>query len=405
MESRSTRNAFPLRSWGTVLVAVVSSVVFVLGTLMGYSPFTAFRPAAVETPLGTQAPCMDIGMSGNAAWDRMSSDEYARANRLTRDLGMGRVRIGANWGEIERARGTDDWSPLDTRVRRAREAGVTPLLVIQSVPDWLDVPTGPVTAEHRSVAGLYGEFAGKVAARYGDQVDGYEIWNEPNLHHFWPNPDVAFYFEILKAAYPAIRAADPDATVISGGLAPVADTDRSIAPLTFLSRLYDMGGREYLDAVGMHPYSYPELPSGQSRWNTFRSLDEVEQLMRSHGDGDKKIWLTEFGAPTGGLKAVSPQHQAAMVVEAFQLARSERALGPIFIYTLVDGDAPRTDSEYHFGLYYEDRRPKPVVGALQEAVADCTSTEDRAEDPAQSPGEGPPGQFPGAGAGGVGFGS
>lgn len=373
METQSTQRVSRLRAWGTVLAAVVSSVVFVMGILMGYSPFSAFRPTATVTPLGTGVPCMDIGMSGNAAWDRMTSEEYARANQVTRDLGMGRVRIGANWGEIERARGVDDWSELDMRVREARDAGVVPLLVIQTAPDWLRIPSGPISDEHRAVAARYGEFAGKIAARYGDDVEGYEIWNEPNLHHFWPDPDVAFYFEILKAAYPAIHAADPEATVITGGLAPAPDSHQSIAPLTFLTTLYDLGVGQYSDAIGMHPYSYPELPSGQSQWNTFRSLDQVEGLMRSRGDGDKKIWLTEFGAPTGGLKGVSPQHQAATVVEAFHMARSDRALGPIFIYTLVDGDAHRADSEYHFGLYYEDRRPKPAVGALQEAVADCTS--------------------------------
>lgn len=371
MESRSTSEVSPARSWGTATVVVVVSVTFVLGVLAGVPGFTAFRPGAVETPLGSRAPCMDIGVSGNAAWDRLSDPDYARFTGMTRDLGAGRVRIGANWGEIERVPGVLDWSALDMRIGNAREAGLVPLLVLQSVPDWLTIGVGPASlGGFRDAAAGFAGFAGQVAVRYGDGIEGYEILNEPNLHRFWPDPDAARYFEVLKAAYPAIHAADPDATVITAGLAPAADGPGSIAPMTFLTTLYGLGLREVSDAIGMHPYSYPEPPSGRSEWNTFRSLAEITELMSANGDGDKEIWLTEYGAPTGGLRGVSPEAQADAVVEAFELARAADGLGPIFIYTLVDGHASRMDPEYHFGLYYEDLRPKPAVGALQRAVAE-----------------------------------
>lgn len=349
----------------------MSSVVFVLGVLWGYAPFTAFRPTAVTTPLGSHPPCMDIGIAGNAEWDQFTSAEYDLATETTRDLGIGRVRIGANWAEIERVRGQRDWSALDMRVNHARSAGLSPLLVIQSIPTWVALPTGAVSEHHREVARQFGDFAGEVAERYGDTADGYEIWNEPNLHKFWPNPNVSHYFELLKAAYPAIHAADGRATVITAGLAPAPDGANTIAPLTFLKRLYDLGGRGYSDAIGMHPYSYPELPSGDSDWNTFRSLSEVAHLMETRGDSDKKIWLTEYGAPTGGGSGVSPDMQARMVSEAFELSAAHRSIGPIFIYTLIDGGAPNWDSEAHFGLYYADMTPKPAAGALLNTIIEC----------------------------------
>ena len=41
-----------------------------------------------------------------------------------RALGAGRVRIGANWGEIETEPGRRRWDALDERVRIARQAGL-----------------------------------------------------------------------------------------------------------------------------------------------------------------------------------------------------------------------------------------------------------------------------------------
>lgn len=53
-------------------------------------------------------------------------------------------------------------------------------------------------------------FAGKVAARYKGRVKAYEIWNEPTY-----TMGNTVYANLLKAAYPPIKAADPAATVIA----------------------------------------------------------------------------------------------------------------------------------------------------------------------------------------------
>ncbi|MFL0578395.1 hypothetical protein [Dietzia sp. 179-F 9C3 NHS] len=394
------RRVTSMRSWGTVVVAMISSGVFVLGVLWGYPPFSAFRPTSTVLSLDQGPGCHALGISGNAEWDRYSSDEYVQALRETRALGAGRVRIGANWGEIETEPGRRRWEALDERVRIARQAGLDPLLVLQTVPSWVTIPSGPTSPEHLRLAEGFGDFAHAVAARYGDDVDAYEVWNEPNLPRFWPEPDVTHYLEFLRAAYGAIHRADPGATVITGGLAPAPDANGSIAPLTFLQRLYDLGGREYLDAIGMHPYSYPEMPSGTSVWNTFRSLKDVKRLMASRGDWGKKIWITEYGAPTGGSNGVSPDAQAAMIVEAYRLAAEDPMLGPVFVYTMIDGGAPKWDPEFHFGLYYVDQTPKPAVRALQDAVVDCPVRDYDAEVPPPAgphPGDSLP-SAPGAGS-------
>jgi len=66
----------------------------------------------------------------------------------------------------------------------------------------------------------FGSFLGALASHAKGQVWAYEIWNEPNLSSEWGNqpPNPAAYVALLQAAYPAIKAADPAAFVITAGL-------------------------------------------------------------------------------------------------------------------------------------------------------------------------------------------
>ena len=72
-----------------------------------------------------------------------------------------------------------------------------------------------------------------------------EIWNEEDNASWWagaPNP--AAYAELLKATYPVVKAADPGATVVLGGL---TGND-----YPFLEGVYAAGGKGSFDAVGVH---------------------------------------------------------------------------------------------------------------------------------------------------------
>src|SRR5258707_9593204 len=66
----------------------------------------------------------------------------------------------------------------------------------------------------------YARIVGDLVNRYkGMGVHVYEVWNEPNNAAFWPSgPDAREYTALLKAARPAIRAADPTAWVAMAGL-------------------------------------------------------------------------------------------------------------------------------------------------------------------------------------------
>ena len=67
-------------------------------------------------------------------------------------------------------------------------------------------------------------------------IETYEVLNEPNGCAY--QLSAANYTAMLKATYKAVKAADPSATVISGGMCPNGATN---SPPTYLSAMYKAG--------------------------------------------------------------------------------------------------------------------------------------------------------------------
>jgi len=150
----------------------------------------------------------------------------------------------------------------------------------------------------------FGVFSALAAQRYASVgVNHFEVWNEANIWLFWePTPNPELYTVLLKTTAYFLRAANPNVKIVTTGMAPAEyrnDSRLAFVNRTFLSRMYAAGAKGSFDYVGVHPYSFPVHPLEPSQWNTFYRLPELFGVMVSHGDGDKKMWATESGFPTG----------------------------------------------------------------------------------------------------------
>lgn len=116
---------------------------------------------------------------------------------------------------------------------------------INATPPWAMSQGGLPLSSRPSDPDAYGAFTAKVATRYKGKISAYEIWNEPNAVFFYsPAPDPAGYTDLLKSAYPRIKAVDPDATVIGGVVGAVVDFGSwSINPVRFIAGMYAAGAR------------------------------------------------------------------------------------------------------------------------------------------------------------------
>ncbi len=176
----------------------------------------------------------------------------------------------------------------------------------------------------------------------------WEVWNEPNLENFWPNPDPERFLVTLRDTRDALREADPGARIVFGGLSQLT---RPIDPVHFLEAVANKGGKGLFDAVAIHPYA--DAPGGciATVGSIYRSLKRLG-LTGKDPKTDVQIWITEVGwavpnppGGKGGLIAKDPADQARRIGELARLIEEKRELwrlGPTFWYCYYDYDSDIT---------------------------------------------------------------
>ncbi len=322
-------------------------------------------PAAVPASQRPTAALSASGLVGFAAaelLDSSSSDQVHQLEQM-KSMGMTSVRVDANWAGGEPSQGSFDWSALDAIMASVHKVGLTADLIIDGCPPWAAAAGASGQFAQPASPAQFGAWAGAVAARYGSKgADYFEIWNEPNNSQFWsPSPNAAAYTADLEAAYAKIKSADPSSVVISAGLAPGSST--VIDPVTFLADMYAAGAQGSFDAVGDHPYTFPADPDNDSQGAWFemdQTRPSLRSLMIAHGDGAKKIWITEFGAPTGN---VTDAQQTTELTQAITAAKDTSWIGAFYIYTWSDQDGGEG-----FGLLDSNGNPKPAYTAVAAAL-------------------------------------
>ena len=337
----------------------------------------AIAKAADASASGTNS--FGKSLFGVAAGGSLQSEPAGQlATDLTADQAVGAkfLRTDINWAQIQgQGPSSFDWTLTDNVVKGAKARGMQILGVIMYTPSW-DRPAGSGPTYHPDPA-AYARFARAAAAHYAAMgVHSFEIWNEENTPAFWsPSPSPADYAALLQAAYPAIHAGDPSATVITGGLAPATTDGTNFSPVDFLSGVYGAGAQGSFDAVGAHPYCWPAMPGAADSWSAWYQMygtsTSLRSLMVAHGDGAKKIWGTEFGAPTNGPAGsfVSQATQAQMIGTAFKLWSGYSWAGPLFIYQGRDQGTDTSTRENFFGFLNHDGTPKLGFFAYRQAAA------------------------------------
>jgi len=213
------------------------------------------RPDRVGTEATWSFFGMDMYLSGP---DRTESEVDALLTHAQ--------TIGVKWSREELAWAIYDqpWGPgyYDDRLSTIYDDGFGIIGILLTTPPWARKPecsSSPLCppADPQDFA----DFAADIVERYdGDKYNDapgsprvayWEIWNEPDQPAVWlPAPDAAEYTQMLCAAYPAIKAADPTATVLIGGL---TDWD-TVGRDGFGDQVVANGGWGCFDVVSFHPF-------------------------------------------------------------------------------------------------------------------------------------------------------
>ena len=299
--------------------------------------------------------------------------------------------------------------------------------------NWIKVFSGPssrlplnvlvrvdANASNLSNVSGFGDFVQSLAQSQKGFVEAYEIGNEPNLDatYGWGYgstnvpPDAADYATLLCEAYGRIKAVDPEALVVSAGLAPtgrVTETwnghaghngrfqDERIFMQEMLDAMQTLNGAPCFDIFGYHPYGYsadfdaePDVPSGDSTQNCangfcFRGVEKIYDILQNNGLGNKQIFATEFGwiveppadclsSPSWSGRAwqiVTEQKQADNLVGAYAYATTHYPwMAGMFIFNLNFNVAPWiTDPCEQMRYYGVVDRPAEAALAAMPKVA------------------------------------
>jgi hypothetical protein len=320
-----------------------------------------------------------VGIAGGSSLSKLSQSELNTQLDQMVEAGITWVRFDIEWGLVQyNSPSKSHWVEYDRLIDALNARGLKSLGIIVFTPEWArDPKCGGGAKCPPKDPNQFATFAGEIVRRYKDKgVHHWEIWNEPNSYGFWATKtNCVAYTELLKTTYPVIKLNDPEAFVITGGTAPAATDGNNISRLDFLKCIYENGGKGYFDAVGDHPYTFPNLPSGNNAnaWGQMSKTNpSLRGMMIANGDSDKKIWMTEFGAPTNGPDSnwyISEAKQVEMMSDTMKIYKTYDWAGPIFWYTIKDGGTSTSTVENFFGLIRIDGTPKPAYNVLKKIIS------------------------------------
>ena len=319
--------------------------------------------------------------------------EFAPTQAAISDIGAKWVRLEFRWYEGETQNNSYSNSTLakwDQAVATSEAAGTKIIVMVHRAPKWAS-GSNDTYMPPQNPADL-ADFMTFLANRYRGRVAAYEIWNEPNGTRFWPSgPNPAHYVDLLKPSYTAVKAADPNALVVFGGL---VQNDYN-----FVEGAYAAGAKGYFDVMNVHPYPANHPPeqvwydgNGRiSQW-AFTGYREVHASMLANGD-DKPIWFTEFGWSTTTTESwgVTPEQQADYLRRAYCTLEQDPYVGVAVWYNLRnnhwDDDADTWETQ--LGLMKTTFERKPSYYAYKDYTPGSCPTPEPPPNPDPAP-EPPP---------------
>jgi hypothetical protein len=275
------------------------------------------------------------------------------------------IRDEMYWSGAEKTKGEVVIHPSwDAYVDTALDKGMETILILSYGNKLYDDGGIPVSEEGKAA---FANYAAAMAKHFEGRISYFEVWNEPNIMgHPSFNPTSKTpeeYAELLKVTYEAIKEANPQATVLGGSTAGV--------DLSWFKRMFDVHGTDYLDAISIHPYSWPTGPEAGS---FVTNMEATKDLIDNYGDL-KPIWITEIGWPTHeGARGITESLAAAYVARTNVLAMSIDGIEKIIWYDLQDDGTNAEEPEDNFGLLKNWNDNSNPWGAKEGFVAYNTLT-------------------------------
>jgi hypothetical protein len=207
--------------------------------------------------------------------------------------------VGVFWASLNPSEGVFDWTKMDPVVKKIQDNDNKILYVLGGfIPQWASTnpngtgcPYGNGTC-YAPTIDAWKKFVTAITTRYDGnhgygKIDYWEIWNEPNTPfwgEFWGKVSDSYtkMVELAKAAYPIIKAADPNNVVVS-------PSPQGSNGYKWLDPYFAAGGDQYTDAIAFHSYLFGGQPELVTPF-----VENVEAVQAKYPAlAGKPLWDTE----------------------------------------------------------------------------------------------------------------
>jgi hypothetical protein len=204
--------------------------------------------------------------------------------------------VHVEWRNVNPSDGVYNWTKLDAVVNTIQDKGKDIYYVLGgNIPQWASTNTDGTGCAYGNgtcfapTVDAWKKFITAITTRYDGnhgfgKIKYWEVWNEPNASNFWGEVADPYkkMVELAKAAYPIIKAADPNNLVIS----PAPQGSHSHE---WLDMYFAAGGDQYTDVVAFHSYLFGAPP--EKVIDLAKSIKDVQAKYPALAG--KPLWDTE----------------------------------------------------------------------------------------------------------------
>lgn len=236
---------------------------------------------ASTAPVGEDVVAGSFGIAPSGE----SGGELSRIFPLLREAGVTMVRAFPEWPGIQPAYGRWEWSASDKLVALARENKIKLLGIYCYLAPWAS--SGGTRRFPIKDIRYWREYVEGVTARYKDEIQHWEVYNEFNSGAFAQNATPKDYAELVKTAWDAAKKVNPSCK-IGIGCASVA--------VAFLEQTIQAGASGCFDFVSVHPYELLDVAVNGREPTYLRMAANLRAMLKKNAQRDDiELWVTEVG--------------------------------------------------------------------------------------------------------------
>ncbi len=212
---------------------------------------------------------------------------------LLQKSGVKFARCQTGWAKCEKEKGVYDFGWLDSIVNNLLKRGIKPWfnvgfgnpVYMSDVPNETGVGCVPLFYGDETLE-AWKKYVYNLTQRFKSRVEYFEIWNEPNLAHFWhpKEPRGADYARLVEITSGIIRSAYENAKIIFN----TSQADCFAFLRDFLANVK----KDSVDIYAFHMYT------GIPEFRYAKCVEQLRKMLDENGFENVELWQGEGGYPS-----------------------------------------------------------------------------------------------------------